>query len=65
VYFGNYKKLIYLAQVEDPLRVEDGRQAASRLGLAYEYRVTGYGELASSLSRASLVVQQSVVSWQN
>lgn len=65
IYFGHYKKLTYLAQLEDPERILAGRAAADRLGLAYEYRVTGYGELATSLQRASLGEQQSVVTWQN
>ncbi len=52
-YFGNYRRLIYLAQVEAEGQVELARQAAERLGLAFEYRVTGYGVLQSSLQRAS------------
>ncbi len=51
-YFGNYRRLIYLAQVEAEGQVELARQAAERLGLAFEYRVTGYGDLQSSLQRA-------------
>ena len=52
LYFGNYKRLVYLAQCEQPGMAEAGRRAAERLGLAYEYRVTGYGELQTSLRRA-------------
>ncbi len=52
-YFGNYRRLIYLAQVEAEGQVELARLAAERLGLAFEYRVTGYGVLQSSLQRAS------------
>jgi Protein of unknown function (DUF1638) len=48
-YFGNYEKLIYLAQTNDAdLRIKS-EAAAKQLGLEYEYRFTGYGELASSL----------------
>ncbi len=52
-YFGNYRRLVYLAQVEAEGQVELASQAAERLGLAFEYRVTGYGGLQSSLQRAS------------
>ena len=61
LYFGNYRRLVYLAQVETPERIAAGQIAAERLGLVYEYRVTGYGELAHSLRRAN----EGVVFWQN
>ena len=55
LYFGNYTKVIYLAQTHDEQLVENGRKAAERLGLAYEYRFTGYGELESDMAaRAKL-----------
>ncbi len=53
-YFGNYRKLVYLAQIEDAGLVERAKAAADRLGLAYEYRYTGYGELGKFLNTASL-----------
>ncbi|MBZ0260545.1 MAG: DUF1638 domain-containing protein, partial [Hyphomicrobiales bacterium] len=52
-YFGNYTKVIYLAQTHDAQLVENGRKAAERLGLAYEYRFTGYGELESGMAARS------------
>ncbi len=48
--FGNYERLIYLAQTEDAGLQDKARQAAGRLGLAYEYRFTGYGDLAGALN---------------
>jgi hypothetical protein len=45
LYFGNYRKLIYLAQRDDPALDAKAEAAASRLGLAYERRFTGYGDL--------------------
>lgn len=45
--FGNYKRVVYFAQIEDPEVDRLAEAAAERLGLAYEKRVTGYGELAS------------------
>ena len=61
LYFGNYRRLVYLAQIESPERVAAGQRAADRLGLAFEYRVTGYGELEHSLNRAN----EGVVFWQS
>jgi hypothetical protein len=49
-YFGNYTKLVYLAQIEDPELYRQAEAAAVRLGLAFEYRLTGYGELASFMA---------------
>jgi hypothetical protein len=45
MYFGNYRRLVYLAQTEDAELDGKARQAAERLGLAYERRFTGYGDL--------------------
>ena len=50
-YFGHYKKLVYLAQTDDPAISERAEQAAARLGLAYERRFTGLGELADFVTR--------------
>ena len=48
--FGNYETLIYLAQTNDPALDQLAEQAAERLGLAYERRFTGYGDLAIVLA---------------
>jgi Protein of unknown function (DUF1638) len=48
-YFRNYKKLVYLAQVETPGAIERARQIAARFGFDFEYRFTGYGELGTRL----------------
>ncbi|MEM6579412.1 MAG: DUF1638 domain-containing protein [Pseudomonadota bacterium] len=50
MYFGNYTKLVYQAQTEDPALDAKARDCADRLGLAYEYRFTGYGDLATALA---------------
>ena len=47
--FGNYTKLIYQAQTDDPTLRAKAEDCAERLGLAYEYRFTGYGGLATAL----------------
>lgn len=51
-YFGHYEKLVYLSQKEDLSLQQKAKQAAERLGLAYEYRFTGYGDLETALNRA-------------
>jgi hypothetical protein len=50
-YFGNYHRLVYLAQTDDPALIEAARAAADRLGLTFEQRATGLGELADSIGR--------------
>ena len=50
-YFGNYQRLLYLAQTDDPDLRARARSAAERLGLEYEERRTGYGDLIPSLTR--------------
>ncbi len=52
-YFGNYDRLIYLAQTDDPALDALAREHAARLGLAYERRLTGYGDLPAALARAA------------
>ena len=52
MYFGHYRKLVYLSQQEDEGLQEKARKAAERLGLEYEYRFTGYGDLTTSLLTA-------------
>jgi hypothetical protein len=51
VMFGNYARVVYLAQTDDAGLRERARAAADFLGLAYEERRTGYGELVPSLTR--------------
>ncbi len=51
--FGNYRRLVHLAQTDDAELQAEGRRAAQRLGLAYDYRFTGYGDLAAFLARAA------------
>ncbi len=51
VYFGNYTKLVYLAQTEDEELDHKARCQAEYLALEYERIYTGYGDLAISLSK--------------
>ena len=49
-YFGHYQRLLYLAQTRDEALERRAEAAAERLGLAYEYHYTGYGELGDYLA---------------
>ena len=50
IYFGNYRRLIFLAQVDNPDLTTRAVAAADRLGLAFERRLVGLGELATSVA---------------
>jgi hypothetical protein len=50
MYFGDYEKLIYQAQTDDPALTEKARAAADTLGLGFERRFTGYGDLKTNLA---------------
>ncbi len=51
--FGNYTKLVYQAQLDDPALDAKARDCAERLGLDYERRFTGYGDLATTLRKVA------------
>lgn len=51
--FGGYERLIYLAQTDDPALDAEAARCAARLGLAYERRLTGYGDLEAALAPAA------------
>ncbi len=55
MYFGNYTKLVYQAQTNDPALDAKAQDCAARLGLAYERRFTGYGDLAAEMARMAEV----------
>lgn len=55
VYFGAYRRVVYLAQTDDPALVVAARGAAARLGLGFESRRTGYGELATAIEALAAV----------
>jgi hypothetical protein len=48
-YFGNYVRVVYLAQRHDEALLRQAREAADFLGLALEVRHTGYGDLRRAL----------------
>ncbi len=49
MYFGNYTKLIYQAQVDNPELVEKAKACAAFLKLDFELRRTGYGDLMTEI----------------
>jgi hypothetical protein len=49
VYFANYRRVVYLAQTDDPDLLAMARRAADRLGLAFEHRPTGIAGLAAPI----------------
>jgi len=50
LYFGNYRRLVYLAQTDDAELTSRAEAAAAILGLAFERRLTGLGELAPAIA---------------
>jgi hypothetical protein len=65
LYFGNYHRLVYLAQTDDPGLDTRAAAAAARLGLAFERRFTGLGYLDAGL-RPTVAWQsrRPTVAWQ-
>ena len=52
--FGNYEKVVYLAQTENADLAKQAEAIAQRLSLAYEYRHTGMGDLATFMANKHL-----------
>jgi hypothetical protein len=61
-YFRNYRKVVYLAQIRSAALLDEARRIACNLGLEFEHRHTGYGELGTHL--AALVAADRTSSWQ-
>ena len=53
-YFGNYRRLVHLAQFDDAEITAKARAAAERLGLAYERRFTGLQGIRAFVEAATL-----------
>lgn len=52
MYFGNYTRLVFLAQTDSAELTEQARAAAERLGLRFERVYTGMGEMVPALDAA-------------
>ncbi|MGY9053652.1 MAG: DUF1638 domain-containing protein, partial [Rhodobacterales bacterium] len=46
---GNYTKLVYQAQINDPKLDAKAIEISERMGLPLERRYTGYGDLETAL----------------
>ncbi|HEX7951326.1 MAG TPA: DUF1638 domain-containing protein [Candidatus Limnocylindrales bacterium] len=58
IYFGNYRRLVYLAQTQDAALDAAAGAAAAWLGLAFERRSTGLGELRPALAAFAAVASR-------
>jgi hypothetical protein len=52
MYFGNYTRLVYLAQTDSAALTEMASAAADKLGLRFERNFTGTGEMVPALDAA-------------
>ena len=50
VYFGNYRRLVYLAQAPKSESTVQAQAIAARLGLEFRFQSTGYGGLQQSVA---------------
>ena len=53
MYFGHYTKVVYQAQTDDPELTKIAQDIADRIGLAFERRFTGYGDLTAFVKKAA------------
>lgn len=51
MYFGNYTRLMYLAQTRSSVLLAQAKTHAETLGLEFAFHYTAYGELGSGLSQ--------------
>ena len=58
MYFGNYKRLVYLSQSESPKRAALAEQHADYLGLDYQHVHTGLDPVARQFT-------EKVIQWQS
>jgi hypothetical protein len=52
IYFGNYTRLVYLAQTDSDELTAMASAAAAQLGLRFERKFTGMGEMVPELDTA-------------
>ena len=62
-YFRNYRRVVYLIQDPAQSDLEQAAGIAARLGLAFESRVTGYGDLEPGLRRAASGAAEQPIEW--
>ncbi len=57
--FGNYRKIVYMPQVENAELMDKAKEIADRLGLEFEHRFTGYGDMETFMRKANEVASAS------
>jgi hypothetical protein len=62
-YFGNYRRVVYLAQTRSPELERRARACAERLGLACEVLPTGLGPFARALAGSSAWPAREGAAW--
>jgi Protein of unknown function (DUF1638) len=62
LYFGNYRRVVYLAQAPCEDSLTKAQAIASRMALAFELKFTGYGGLGASLS--GVAAKAKAAAWQ-
>jgi hypothetical protein len=50
LYFGNYQRVVYPSQLPTPDLIGQAQLAAATLGLAFEHRPVGFGDLSRALT---------------
>ena len=60
-YFGAYRRVVHLAQFDDPETTAKAKAAADRLGLAYERRLTGLAGLQAFLGERKKPAQANAI----
>ncbi|MEO1749562.1 MAG: DUF1638 domain-containing protein [Pseudomonadota bacterium] len=53
IYFANYTRALYLAQTESEELTQSAKRIADMLGLAFERKKTGYGDLGHEIATLS------------
>jgi hypothetical protein len=48
-YFGNYERVLLISQRPDPALVAHAEECADRLGLRFDHRYVGYGDVSPAL----------------
>ena len=58
-YFGNYQRVVFISQVDEPTTAAAARAAAEQLGLAFEHRHVGLDPFAATIATAVSVTVRS------
>lgn len=54
--FGNYEKVVFMAQTDSPELRQKAKEIAGRLKLKYEYKFTGYGDMETAMRQIPVAV---------